>query len=44
MIQLYYEYELSLKEIAAVLGLTDARVCQINKGALQKMKAFLQVA
>jgi RNA polymerase sigma factor for flagellar operon FliA len=44
VIQLYYEYELSLKEIAAVLGLTDARVCQINKGALQKMKAFLQDA
>ncbi len=44
VIQLYYEFELSLKEIAAVLGLTDARVCQINKGALKKMRAFLQDA
>lgn len=44
VIQLYYEFDLSLKEIAAVLGLTDARVCQINKGALRKMKAFLQDA
>lgn len=42
VIQLYYEYELSLKEIAAVLGLTEARICQINKGALQKMKTVLQ--
>lgn len=44
VIQLYYEFDLSLKEIAAVLGLTDARICQINKGALQKMKTFLQDA
>lgn len=42
VVQLYYEFELSLKEIAAVLELTEARVCQINKGALQKMKRFLQ--
>ncbi|WP_435526405.1 FliA/WhiG family RNA polymerase sigma factor [Ideonella oryzae] len=41
VIQLYYEYELSLKEIAAVLALTEARICQINKGALQKMKLRL---
>ena len=42
VIQLYYEHELSYKEIAAVLGLTDARVCQLNKGALKKMKALLE--
>ena len=44
IVQLYYEFDLSLKEIAAVLGLTDARVCQINKGALRKMKDFLKEA
>ncbi len=44
VVQLYYEFELSLKEIAAVLDLTEARVCQINKSALAKMKAFLQQA
>ncbi|MDB5999627.1 MAG: FliA/WhiG family polymerase sigma factor, partial [Rhizobacter sp.] len=38
VIQLYYEFELSLKEIAAVLDLTEARICQINKAALKKMK------
>ena len=44
VIQLYYEFELSLKEIAAVLGLTEARVCQINKAALRKMRETLQSA
>ncbi|MCH7345273.1 FliA/WhiG family RNA polymerase sigma factor [Pelomonas sp. CA6] len=42
VIQLYYEFDASLKEIAAVLDLTEARVSQINKGALAKMRAFLQ--
>lgn len=44
VIQLYYEFELSLKEIAVVLELTEARVCQINKSALKKMKARLEAA
>ncbi|SMF06916.1 RNA polymerase sigma factor FliA [Pseudogulbenkiania subflava] len=44
VIQLYYEFELSLKEIAAVLDLTEARVCQINKSALKKMKVRLDAA
>ena len=44
VVQMYYEFELSYKEIAAVLNLTDARVCQLNKGALRKMKTFLQAA
>ena len=43
-VQMYYEFELSYKEIAAVLDLTDARVCQLNKAALGKMKAVLQGA
>ncbi|WJF90782.1 FliA/WhiG family RNA polymerase sigma factor [Paraburkholderia bonniea] len=41
VIQLYYEFDLSLAEIAAVLEITTARVCQINKKALQKMRAHL---
>ena len=41
VVQLYYELDLSLKEIAAVLELTEARVCQINKEALRKMRAAL---
>ena len=42
VVQLYYEFELSLAEIAAVLDLTEARVCQINKSALRKMKEVLE--
>ncbi|QNA90982.1 FliA/WhiG family RNA polymerase sigma factor [Massilia sp. Dwa41.01b] len=41
VIQMIYEFELSYKEIAAVLDLSDARVCQLNKSALTKMKAAL---
>lgn len=44
VIQLYYEYDLNLREIAAVLELSEARVCQINKEALRKMRAALEVA
>jgi RNA polymerase sigma factor for flagellar operon FliA len=44
VIQMIYEFELSYKEIAAVLDLSDARVCQLNKSALAKMKAALQGA
>lgn len=44
VVQLYYEFDLSLKEIAAVLELSEARVCQINKEALRKMRAALQGA
>jgi len=42
VIQMIYEFELSYKEIAAVLDLSDARVCQLNKSALAKMKAALE--
>jgi RNA polymerase sigma factor for flagellar operon FliA len=42
VVQMYYEFELSYKEIGAVLDLSDARVCQLNKQALGKMKAMLQ--
>ena len=44
VIQMIYEFELSYKEIAAVLDLSDARVCQLNKSALTKMKAALAQA
>lgn len=44
IVQLYYEFDLNLKEIAEVLALTEARVCQINKKALMKMRAALEAA
>lgn len=44
VIQLYYEFDLNLKEIAAVLELSEARVCQLNKEALRKMRAAMDGA
>lgn len=44
VIQLYYQFDLSLREIAAALDLSEARVCQINKGALKKMRVVLSDA
>jgi len=36
VLTLYYQHELSLKEIALVLDVSDARVCQLSKQALAK--------
>ncbi|SDV46943.1 FliA/WhiG family RNA polymerase sigma factor [Chitinasiproducens palmae] len=41
VIQLYYEFDMTLKEIAEVMALTEARICQINKVALRKMRMAL---
>lgn len=38
ILTLYYQHELSLKEIALILDITEARVCQLNKGIVQKIK------
>jgi RNA polymerase sigma factor for flagellar operon FliA len=38
---LYYDQELNLKEIGAVLGVTESRVCQIHSQALLRLRARL---
>jgi RNA polymerase sigma factor for flagellar operon FliA len=43
VLSLYYQHELSLKEIGLVLELTDARVCQLSKQALLKAHKYLTV-
>ncbi|MGV3345511.1 FliA/WhiG family RNA polymerase sigma factor [Enterobacteriaceae bacterium LUAb1] len=40
ILTLYYQQEMSLKEIALVLDLTEARVCQLNKKISEKIKSF----
>lgn len=40
ILTLYYQQEMSLKEIALVLDLTEARVCQLNKKIAQKIQHF----
>lgn len=39
VIYLYYNEELTLKEVAKVLDLTEGRVCQIHKEAIKKLRA-----
>lgn len=38
ILSLYYQHEMSLKEIALVLELSEARICQLNKLITQKIK------
>lgn len=40
ILSLYYQHEMSLKEIALVLELTEARICQLNKVITQKIQCF----
>lgn len=42
ILSLYYDEELNLKEIGAVLGVSESRVCQIHTQAMCRMKARLK--
>lgn len=39
---LYYERELNFREIAAVLGVTESRVCQLHSQAVARIRARLK--
>ncbi|NEX62669.1 RNA polymerase sigma factor FliA [Noviherbaspirillum galbum] len=39
---LYYEQEMNLKEIGAVLGVTESRVCQLHSQAISRLRAKLK--
>lgn len=41
LLALYYEQELTLKEIAEVLGVTESRVCQIHGALMLKLRAWM---
>ncbi len=41
VMSLYYERELNLKEIGAVLGVTESRACQLHGQALGRLRARL---
>jgi RNA polymerase sigma factor FliA len=41
VVELYYEREMTLKEISRILGINESRVCQIHKSALAKMQTAL---
>ncbi|MCU5774503.1 FliA/WhiG family RNA polymerase sigma factor [Erwiniaceae bacterium BAC15a-03b] len=40
ILMLYHQKEMSLKEIALILDLTEARICQLNKKISEKIKTF----
>lgn len=42
VLSLYYEQELNLKEIGAVLEVTESRVCQIHGQAVTRLRASMQ--
>lgn len=37
VLHLYYQHDLNMKEIALVLGLTESRVCQLHKVAIDRL-------
>lgn len=41
LIGLYYQEDLNLKEIGAVLGVTESRVCQLHSQAVSRLRARL---
>ncbi len=41
VVKMYYEADLSMKEIGCRLGVNESRVSQIHKGALERMQAAL---
>jgi RNA polymerase sigma factor for flagellar operon FliA len=40
VIGMYYQEELTLKEIGEVLGVTESRVCQIHSQAIARLRGF----
>ena len=41
VISLYYKEQMKIKEISAVMGISDSRVSQIHSNGLKKLKRFL---
>jgi RNA polymerase sigma factor for flagellar operon FliA len=39
---LYYEQEMNFREIAAILGVTESRVCQLHSQAVIRLRAKLK--
>ena len=44
MLALYYQEDMTLKEIGLVLGVSESRICQIHSQALSRLRASLSAA
>ncbi|MCX7741667.1 MAG: sigma-70 family RNA polymerase sigma factor, partial [Tepidimonas sp.] len=42
VMSMYYEHDMNLKEIAAVLGVTESRVSQLHSQAVARLRARLR--
>ena len=42
ILALYYGQDLTLKEIGAVFGITESRVCQLHAQALKRLRARME--
>jgi RNA polymerase sigma factor for flagellar operon FliA len=42
VMSMYYEHDMNLKEIAAVLGVTESRVCQLHSQSIARLRSKLR--
>jgi RNA polymerase sigma factor for flagellar operon FliA len=42
VMSMYYEHDMNLKEIAAVLGVTESRVCQLHSQSVARLRSRLR--
>ena len=42
MMSMYYEHDMNLKEIAAVLGVTESRICQLHSQSIARLRTKLR--
>jgi RNA polymerase sigma factor for flagellar operon FliA len=42
VMSMYYEQDMNLKEIAAVLGVTESRVCQLHSQSIARLRTKLR--
>lgn len=42
IMSMYYEHDMNLKEIAAVVGVTESRICQLHSQSIARLRAKLR--
>jgi RNA polymerase sigma factor for flagellar operon FliA len=42
VMSMYYEHDMNLKEIAAVLGVTESRICQLHSQTIARLRVKLR--